>query len=170
MLLLCWASQASSGVCVVSFVRATVAFVVSSNLPQRSGSSTGVLLVESWRNGTLPCAQRRATEAENALKHCLASADIDVDGVTGVPLFFPQAYNSSAVVIINHEPRYTAGRIRGTADKTRVGIEIFSLGCPHPLGPRVHLPNRTHKFVSSLIPLSDLGWTKGLILVLIRNI
>lgn len=118
MLLLCWASQASSGVCVVSFVRATVAFVVSSNLPQRRGSSTGVLLVESWRNCTLPCAHRRTTEAENALKHCLASVDIDVDGVTGVPLFFPQAYNSSAVVIINHEPRYTAGGIRGTADKT----------------------------------------------------
>jgi len=54
--------------------------------------------------------------------------------------------------------------------KPRVGIEIFSLGCPHPLGLGVHLPNRTHKFVSSLIPFSDLGWTKGLILVLIRNI
>jgi len=53
--------------------------------------------------------------------------------------------------------------------KLRVGIEIFSHGCPH-LGLRVHLPNRTHKFVSSLIPFSDLGWTNGLILVLIRNI
>ena len=118
-LLLCWASQASSGDCVVSFVRATVAFVVSSNLPQRRGSSTGVLLVESWRSGALPGAQRRVTVAENALKHRLASTDIDVDGVTGVPLFFPQAhYNSSVVaVIINHELRCITGGIRGTTDK-----------------------------------------------------
>jgi hypothetical protein len=90
MLFLCWASQASSGDCAVSFVRVTVALVVSSNLFQKL-SSAGVLLVESWRNDALPGAQRRARVAENVLKHCLASADIDVDGVTGVPPFFPQA-------------------------------------------------------------------------------
>jgi len=89
MLLLCWASHASSGDCAISFVRAMVAWVVSSSLPQTKGSSLGVLLVESWRNDALPGAQRRATVAERALKHCLASADIDVDVVTGVPLFFP---------------------------------------------------------------------------------
>lgn len=90
MLLLCWASQASSGDCEVSFVRATVALVVSSNLSQRRGSSTGVFLVESWCNGALPSSKRRETVAESVFKHRLASTDIDVDGVTGVPLFFPQ--------------------------------------------------------------------------------
>jgi len=89
MLFLCWASQASSGDCAVSFVRAMVAWVVSSSLSQMKGSSAGVSLVESWRNDTLPGAQRRATVAESALKHCLASVDIDVDVVAGVPLFFP---------------------------------------------------------------------------------
>ena len=90
MVLLCWASQASSGDHAVTFVRAMVALVVSSSLAQR-GTSTGVSLVESWRNNALPGAQRRATVAESALKHCLASTDIDVDGVTGVPPVFPQA-------------------------------------------------------------------------------
>ena len=51
----------------------------------------------------------------------------------------------------------------------RVVVEIFNLGYLH-LGLRVHLPDRTHKFVSRLIPFSNLGWTNGLILVLIRNI
>ena len=89
--LLCWASQASSGDHAVAFVRATVALVVSSSLPQ-SVSSAGELLVESWRSDALPSAQRRATVVESAPKHCLASADIVVDGVTGVPQF---SHNSS---------------------------------------------------------------------------
>lgn len=87
ILFLCWVSHASSGDCAASFVRAAAALVVSSSLPQRRGSFAGVLLVESWRSDALPGAQRRATVAENALKHCLVSAAIDVDGVTGVPLF-----------------------------------------------------------------------------------
>jgi len=90
MFLLCWASQASSGDCGVSFVRTEVVLVVSSSLSQRKGPFTGVALVEFWRNGALPGAQRRATVVESALKYRLASADIDVDGVSGVPLFFPQ--------------------------------------------------------------------------------
>lgn len=85
---------------MANFVRTEVALVVSSSLSQRRGSFTGVPLVESWRNGALPGAQRRATEAENALKHCLASADIDVDGVAGVPLFFPRA---QLVCLDHHE-------------------------------------------------------------------
>ena len=150
MLLLCWANQASSGDCVVSFVRATVALVVSSSLPQRRGSSTEVPLVESWRNDALPGAQRRATVAESALKHCLASADIDVGGVTNVPSFFPQVRPSRRRD--HHELGCTTGGIRGTANKSRVVIEIFSLECPH-LGLGIYLPNRAHKFVSA----SDLG-------------
>ena len=67
-----------------------VVLVVSKSLPQRRGSFTGVLFVESWHNGALPIAQRRATVAESALRHYLASADVDVDGVTGVPWVFPQ--------------------------------------------------------------------------------
>ena len=129
MVLLCCASQASSGDHEVNFVRATVALVVSSSLPQRRGSSVGVLLVENWRNGTLPSAQRRATEAESALRHCLANADIDVDGVTGILPIFPQAQ------LFRHRDRHelgcTTGRIRGTTNKTRVVVGIFSLVCLH---------------------------------------
>jgi hypothetical protein len=87
MVFLCWASQASSGDCAVSFVRATVALAVLSSLPQRRESSTGVLLVESCRSDGLPGAQRWVRVVESALRHRLASADIDVDGVTSVRYF-----------------------------------------------------------------------------------
>ena len=103
MLLLCWASQASSGDHAVSFVRATVAFVVSSSLSQRRGSSVEVLLVESCRNGALPSAQRRATVTESALKHCLASTDIDVDGVTDVPPFSHRSSFPAVVIIMSSD-------------------------------------------------------------------
>ena len=75
--------------------------------------------VESWRNGALPVAQRRATVAENALRHCLASADIDVDGVTGVPLFFPQVRLFRRRD--HHELGCATGGIRGTTDKIMRG-------------------------------------------------
>lgn len=100
MLLLCWASQASSGEDAVNFVRATVALAVSSSLSQRRVLSAGVPLVESWRNDALPSAQRRAIMGESALKHCLASTDIDVGGVTGVPPFSHRSNSRPAVVII----------------------------------------------------------------------
>jgi len=45
--------------------------------------------------------------------------------------------------------------------KPHVGIEIFSLGCPHPLGLRVYLPDRTHKFVSSPDPVQQSQMDKG---------
>ena len=90
MVLLCWASQASSGDCPVSFFRTAGELVVSRSLSQRRGSSAGALLVVSRRSGTLAGVQRRAIAGENTFKHCLASADIEVDGVTDVPFFFPQ--------------------------------------------------------------------------------
>lgn len=89
---LCCASHASSGDCMLILVRATVALALSSSLPQRGfSSSTDALLVENWRNDVMAGAQRRAMVVESALKHCLASADIDVGGVVSVPSeFFPQ--------------------------------------------------------------------------------
>ena len=110
---LCCASHASSGDCALSFVLAAVVLVLSSSLVQRREPSARVSLVESWRNDTLPIAQRGATVAESALKHFLASADIDVDGVTGVPMFFPQVQPFRRRT--HHEFRCTTGGIRGTA-------------------------------------------------------
>ena len=121
---LCCASHASSGDCAPSFVRAVVESTLSSSLLQR-GLREGVSLVESWRNGDLAVAQGRTTIEESALKYCLASADIDVDRVTGASPFSHR--HNSSVAVDHHEPRCIIGGIRGAeAEIMRSNLNIQS--------------------------------------------
>ena len=138
MVFLCCASQASSGDSALSFVRAAVVVVLSSSLAQRLELSAGVPLVESWRKDMLSVAQRRATVAESALRHRLASADIDVDGVTSLPPFSHRCSSSDVVPIMSSDVLREEFEVQQL--KFCMVIEIFSLECLHP-GPRVHLPN-----------------------------
>lgn len=68
---------------------------------------------------------------------------------------FSHRYNFSAAVIIMSSDVLLEEFEVGPIKSYRV-VEMFSLGRPH-LGPRVYLPNRTHKFVPTLIRFSTLG-------------